>query len=107
MKIGKVKGEMMVKKSSKYLKFFGLAVALPFIYGCGSGSSSLIGFLFGGGGGAGIGDIALLGSGGGTGLGGGAGLAGLHSPEPASMLLVGGGIMAMTYFKSKTNRRNK
>lgn len=96
----------MEKNNSRYLKFVALAATLPFIYGCGgAGVGSLVGFLFGGGGG--IGDIALLGLGGSSFLGGGAGLAAVHSPEPASMLLVGSGIMAMSYFKSKANRRSK
>jgi hypothetical protein len=91
---------------SKYVKLVALAAALPFIYGCGgAGVGSLVGFLFGSGGG--IGPIALLGSSG-AGAGAGAGsVASLVNPEPASMLLVGGGIMAMSYFKSKTDRRSK
>jgi len=93
----------------KCLKLVALAAALPFIYGCGTGAGigSLVGFLFGGGGT----EIALLGGGGlpsVLGLGGeGAGVASLVNPEPASMLLVGSGLMAMSYFKSKTNRKNK
>jgi len=94
----------MIMKSSKYLKLVGLAAALPFIYGCGSGSGagSLLSFLFGGGGT----EIALLGGSGLSGIGGGA-VASLVNPEPASMLLVGGGLMAMSYFKSKNNRKSK
>ena len=93
----------MKNNNFKHLKLIALALALPFIYGCGGGASSLLGFLFGSGGS--IGDIVLLVGGGGG--GGGGGLAGLHSPEPASMLLLGSGLMAMSYFKSKTNRRSK
>jgi len=102
----------VAKNYQRYLKFIVLAFALPFIYGCGGGGGvgSLIGFLFGGGGLGSIGDIALLGGiGGGIGgaVGGAAGVASLVQPEPASVLLIGSGIMAMTYFKSKKDRRNK
>jgi len=97
------------KKYLKCLKFVVLAAALPFIYGCGgAGVGSLVSFLFGGGLGS-AGDIALLGGSLGAGLSGagGASLASLNQPEPASILLVGSGIMAMSYFKSKTNHRSK
>ena len=91
--------------SSKFLKLIVLAGALPFVYGCGSGGgvSSLASFLFGS---TGIGGgIALLGGAAADATlgGGGAGLATLHQPEPVSLLLVGGGLAAMTYF----SRRNK
>jgi len=103
----------MDKNNFNYLKLFALAAALPFIYGCGgAGVGSLIGFLFGSGGLGSIGDLALLGLGGiGGGIAGvtdgGAGLASLHQPEPATMLLLGSGIMTMSYFKAKIGRRNK
>jgi len=101
----------VAKNYRRYLKFVVLASALPFIYGCGGGGvGSLIGFLFGGGLGS-IGDIALLGGIGGgiagAAGGGSAGVATLIQPEPASVLLIGSGIMAMAYFKSKTDRRSK
>jgi len=101
----------MIKNNSKYLKLIALAAVLPFIYGCGGGAGvgSLIGFLFGGGGLGSIGDIALLGGiGGGIGgaVGGAAGVASLVQPEPASMLLLGSGLMTMSYFKAKAGRRN-
>jgi len=98
----------MINSIFKSLKLVGLAVALPFIYGCGSGAGvgSLVGFLFGGGGSLSSGEIALLGSGIGETLAGtGAGLATIHQPEPATMVLFGSGLMAMTYFKSKTGRK--
>jgi len=97
----------MSKNKFKYLKLVTLAVALPFIYGCGgAGVGSLVGFLFGSGLGS-VGEIALLGASGGGAIAGASSVASLTQPEPASMLLVGSGIMAMSYFKSKTNHRNK
>ena len=87
-------------RCTKFLKLVVLTGALPFVYGCGSGGvSSLASFLFGstgiGGGiallGGAAADLALTG-------GGGTELATLHQPEPASMLLLGGGLAAMTYF---------
>jgi len=95
----------VAKNYQRCLKFVVLASALPFIYGCGGGGvGSLVGFLFGGGLGGSIGDIVLLGGGGG---GGGGSIASLIQPEPASLLLIGSGIMAMTYFKSKADRHSK
>jgi len=99
----------MNKNTFKYSKLVVLAAALPFIYGCGgAGIGSLVSFLFGGGLGS-AGDIALLGGSLGAGLSGagGASLASLNQPEPASILLVASGIMAMSYFKNKAGRRNK
>ena len=105
----------MNKNNFKYLKLFALAAALPFIYGCGGGAGigSLVGFLFGSGGLGSIGDIALLGGiGGGIagavgGAASGGGAAGIATPEPATMLLLGSGLMTMSYFKAKAGRRNK
>lgn len=105
----------MFKKYLAHVNLTLLTVILPAMYGCKSGSggdSSLSGFLFGSDGTTNGGDIALLG-GGSSGAASsvastsGTDLAMLHQPEPASMLLIGGGLMAMTYFKSKIDRRSK
>ena len=64
---------------------------LPFIYGCVPGSGSL-GSLFGSGGGGG--NIASVAGDSGT-------IATFHNPEPTSMLLMGGGMMAMAYYKNR------
>jgi len=97
----------MQKRNNNYVKFVALAVALPFIYGCGTGSGigALVGFLFDGNVSP-LSGISLLSSADVFGSSG-AGLATLTQPEPASMLLVGSGLMAMSYFKSKSNHRSK
>lgn len=97
----------MQKRNNNYVKFVTLVAALPFIYGCGTGSGigALVGFLFDGNVSP-LSGISLLSSADVFGSSG-AGLAGVHTPEPASMLLVGGGMMAIAYFKSRTNRRSK
>ncbi len=94
-----------MKKYFKFSKLAVLAGVLPFIYGCGGGGTgALLSTLFGvGATGAGISSFipdAIIDS-------GGTELATLHQPEPASMLLIGGGIAAMTYFKSKAKRNSK
>ena len=90
-----------MKEKVMKLKNAILAVTLmPVISGCGVGGAaglgslgSLFAFSSGSGGGAGAG---LLASAGGAG-----GVATIHQPEPTTMLLMGGGLIAMHYLKNK------
>ena len=81
------------------LKFLGFVAMLPILIGCGEGggTASTFALLFGN-------------SSTGFGFGSGGGVippagaletATLVTPEPTSMLLVGGGMMAIAYFRSK------
>ena len=88
-----------------------LIVFLPFIVGCQTGISSLFGLVglsseslsLGGG------DFGFLGGGGGGSLpgggGGGEAIAVVHNPEPASMILLGSGMIAMACLKRKKSNR--
>ena len=73
-----------------------LVSMLPFVYGClsggGGGSSASAGSVVGGG--------SFSGGGEGIGTGAGGGLETIHNPEPATMLLVGGGVAAMAYYRN-------
>jgi hypothetical protein len=94
----------MFKKYLKHINLLILTVILPSIYGCsGGGIGELTGLLFG------SGAIGILSAGGssGLGIGGAGGLATVHTPEPASMLLLGSSMMAMAYFKSRKSRMTK
>ena len=88
------------KNSKKWPKLLAAVLLTPLMTGCGGGAALLgLGSLFGGlGAGGGIGGAGLL-------PGAGAGIASIHNPEPASMLLVGGGIATMAYFKNKIKVR--
>lgn len=102
-----------MKKYIRFANLFVLTVVLPFVYGCGSGGgdvASLGSFLFGGG------NATLMDSGNALPLElavasteavGSAGLATIHNPEPATMLLMGSGVVAMAYVKSRKNRGSK
>ena len=84
---------------------FLLLAFLPLLAGCGGGgSSSLVGLgsLFAGGGGG----SGFVGGDGGAGpdlgfSGGGVDIATISGPEPASLLLLGGGIAAISYLKNR------
>ena len=80
----------------KWINYLTMAILLPFVYGCQAGGG-LLGGLFGG---------EVIGGGGISGITGnsaitGATIAALHNPEPATMLLMGGGVMAMAFYKSR------
>ena len=89
------------------MNFVILSVMLPFASGCNGGGSgggtASLGSLFG----ASSGGATLTGGGpGGAGAGAGVGadaLATIHQPEPTTMLLVGGGMMAMAYFRNRNS----
>ena len=107
----------MIYKLFKHINLLLLTVVLPCVYGCGSGggdTAALTSFLFDGNGG----DIGLLQSTGGSlplemasvtndAVVSSVQLATTHNPEPATMLLLGGGIVAMTYLNSVKNRGSK
>ena len=86
---------------------FLMVTALPLLSGCnggGGGGGAVVGGLFGASsdGGSTLGGL----SDGGAGVGGavgGASLASIHNPEPTTMLLVGGGMMAIAYFRNRQN----
>jgi len=86
-----------MKTQLNNIKKFGLlAITVPLLTGCGGGGAAALGlgslFGFAGGGSPTIG-IA--------GPGPGPGLAAIVNPEPASLLLMGGGMAAMAFYKSR------
>jgi len=99
----------MTKKYLKHINLLVLTVALPFVYGCGGagggGIGALTGFLFGGAGSS-VGLFSSAGSSLPLEIASAAEVAAIHNPEPATMLLLGSGMMAMTYFKSRKNRNS-
>ena len=88
---------------ARFKNYAVLSLLLPFVYGCqggggGGGGSAASGLLPVSDGGSGISGL--------SGLSGGSGdpgttIATIHNPEPATMLLIGGGLMAMRYYKTK------
>ena len=82
-----------------------VCISLPLLAGCQGGGADLIGLLgslFGGPAGS-AGLLSLLDSGGISGFtnDGGVGLSAVHNPEPATVLLLGGGMAAMARFRSR------
>ncbi len=78
--------------------FLILAVMLPVVYGCNSDESDTLGSLFNDGGTTSSSVVT-----GGTGaiIETGEALASIHSPEPATMLLIGSGLIAMKYYQGR------
>ena len=105
------------KRYTRYLKILALAFLLPCLYGCqgggssgGSSGASLSSFAFGAGDDSGSLPLILDSSsnsgnsGSGTPSGNGTDLATLHHPEPATMFLLGSGIVAMRFARNRKNR---
>jgi len=82
---------------------FTFSVLLPFVYGCNGGSgsgggSSFVGSLFGN---SGSGVSGIINQGGGDTA---TALAAVHQPEPATMLLLGSGALAMGLMRRQKNQ---
>lgn len=73
-----------------------LLTIIPSMYGCGAGGggSASVGSLFGGSSGSGGESLASLSV-------TNSGMTAVHNPEPGTLLLLGGGMMALGFFQSK------
>ena len=105
----------MIRKLTQVVQACLLTVVLPSFYGClgggGGGGSQFSGLS------ATDGGTGSFSGGVGSGFGGGAAgganlvianggeLSTIHQPEPATMLLLGGGALAMAYYKNKIGRK--
>ena len=83
---------MMRTNIARVINFAILSIVLPCVYGCIPGAAAFLGNS--GGAGAASGGTLLA-------SGGGAAIATIHNPEPATMLLMGAGMMAMAYYKKQ------
>jgi hypothetical protein len=75
----------MVKNLLSNINYLVIALSYPLLVGCNGGGSAGIGGASGIAGGA----------------GGGSSFATIHNPEPTTMLLMGGGMMAIAMYKKK------
>ena len=85
----------------KAANFALLMMALPTFYGCNGGAASQLGNLFGSGGSSVAADLS---GGGGLLASSGGEVHTITNPEPATMLLMGSGFMAMAFFKNKLSK---
>ncbi len=94
---------------NRIINFTILSVLMPFVYGCGGGGgsagtsslSSVLGSSSSGSGDGGSGTISSFSSISGD---GGQSLALIHNPEPATMLLISGGLAAMAFYKNRQRK---
>ncbi len=90
----------MLKRVDVLINNICLLVTLPLLSGClGGGITSLgLGSLFGIGGGS-AGELAFLGDNAAV-----QSIAQIHNPEPATMVLMGSGLAALTYYRKATKK---
>ena len=90
--------QTMKNAYAKLINFSTFSILLPFIYGCqvGSGNSNFLSGFSGGGSSSGFTDSSPVPP---------ADIATMHNPEPATMLLLGGGLAAMTYYRNRNKRQ--
>ncbi len=94
----------MLKRVNVLLNNVFLLLTLPLLSGClGGGITSLgLGSLFGISGGSAVGELAFL-----SGNSAVQAIAQTHNPEPATMVLMGSGLAALTYYRKATKRKVK
>lgn len=94
----------MSRLTAKVYNFLMFSMLLPFVYGCnggGGGGGTSLGALFQSDPNSGSTTETLLVAPGDL---GGEVLTQVHNPEPATLLLLGGGMMAMGYFKNRAQK---
>lgn len=95
---------MLNKVVIRFINFIILSIILPVVYGCNGTSSTLTGDSNAGGAISGLAG-SLGGDGGGVGAGGeGSAMATIHNPEPATMFLLGSGLIAINYYKNRNSK---